>query len=84
MVNWVNKAMAVGFGGVLDLEDNEEGLVSEFYNDLSVFISFFFFSVWTSTCSKCLSYNYLFDSIFISTHWLGMPINFQAPDDGCR
>ncbi|KAA1138403.1 hypothetical protein PGTUg99_001126 [Puccinia graminis f. sp. tritici] len=34
MVNWVNKAMAVGFGGVLDLEDNEEGLVSEFYNDL--------------------------------------------------
>ncbi|PLW11893.1 hypothetical protein PCASD_22282 [Puccinia coronata f. sp. avenae] len=34
MVNWVNKSMAVGFGGVLDLEDNEEGLVSEFYNDL--------------------------------------------------
>ncbi|KAI9624545.1 hypothetical protein H4Q26_016774 [Puccinia striiformis f. sp. tritici PST-130] len=34
MVNWVNKALAVGFGGVLDLEDNEEGLVSEFYNDL--------------------------------------------------
>jgi len=34
MVNWVNKAMAIGFGGVLDLEDNEEGLVSEFYNDL--------------------------------------------------
>ncbi|OAV87349.1 hypothetical protein PTTG_00591 [Puccinia triticina 1-1 BBBD Race 1] len=34
MVNWVNKTMAVGFGGVLDLEDNEEGLVSEFYNDL--------------------------------------------------
>ncbi|OAV87350.1 hypothetical protein, variant [Puccinia triticina 1-1 BBBD Race 1] len=25
MVNWVNKTMAVGFGGVLDLEDNEEG-----------------------------------------------------------
>lgn len=39
MVNWVNKAMAIGFGGVLDLEDNEEGLVSEFYNDLSVFYS---------------------------------------------
>lgn len=34
MVNWVNKTMAVGFGGVLDVEDNEEGLVSEFYNDL--------------------------------------------------
>jgi hypothetical protein len=39
MVNWVNKSMAVGFGGVLDLEDNEEGLVSEFYNDLSVLLS---------------------------------------------
>ncbi|KAG0142547.1 hypothetical protein CROQUDRAFT_50169 [Cronartium quercuum f. sp. fusiforme G11] len=34
MVNWVNKMMGVGFGGVLDVADEEEGLVSEFYNDL--------------------------------------------------
>lgn len=34
MVNWVNKLMGIGFGGVLDVADEEEGLVSEFYNDL--------------------------------------------------
>ncbi|MBW0486180.1 hypothetical protein O181_025895 [Austropuccinia psidii MF-1] len=34
MVNWVSKCMAIGFGGVLDIEDNDEGLVSEVYNDL--------------------------------------------------
>lgn len=36
MVNWVNKMMGIGFGGVLDVADEEEGLVSEFYNDLLV------------------------------------------------
>lgn len=40
MVNWVNKMMGIGFGGVLDVADDDEGLVSEFYNDLLVGLYF--------------------------------------------